>query len=83
MRGHLRARLRHHLDWNSSDTATDTISGTSMATPHVVGAAAVYLAGHTDATPAQVSTALTKGATPDTISNADAGTPNKLLKVVE
>ena len=70
-------------DWNTSDTATNTISGTSMATPHVVGAAAVYLAGHKDATPAQVSDALTKGATPDKISNASQGTPNKLLKVVE
>ncbi|MFJ3592483.1 S8 family peptidase [Streptomyces sp. NPDC090231] len=69
--------------WNDSDTGSDTISGTSMATPHVVGAAAVYLAGHPDATPADVSTALTDGATPDAISNATAGTANKLLKVVE
>ncbi|MFJ2418587.1 S8 family peptidase [Streptomyces brevispora] len=69
--------------WNDSDTGTNTISGTSMATPHVVGAAAVYLAGHPDATPAEVSTALTDGATPDAISNATEGTANKLLKVVE
>ncbi|NED87120.1 S8 family peptidase [Streptomyces sp. SID11233] len=69
--------------WNDSDTGSDTISGTSMATPHVVGAAAVYLAGHPDATPADVSAALTDGATPDAISNATAGTANKLLKVVE
>ncbi|WP_406362199.1 S8 family peptidase [Streptomyces sp. NBC_01579] len=69
--------------WNDSDDATNTISGTSMATPHVVGAAAVYLAGHPDATPAEVATALTGGATPDAISNATEGTPNKLLKIVE
>lgn len=69
--------------WNDSDTGSNTISGTSMATPHVVGAAAVYLAGHPDATPAEVSTALTDGATPDAISNATEGTANKLLKVVE
>ncbi|MFF0741626.1 S8 family peptidase [Streptomyces sp. NPDC004111] len=69
--------------WNDSDDGTKTISGTSMATPHVVGAAAVYLAGHKDATPAQVAEALTGGATPDKITNPSAGTPNKLLKVVE
>ncbi|MFF1843208.1 S8 family serine peptidase [Streptomyces sp. NPDC058217] len=68
--------------WNDSDDATNTISGTSMATPHVVGAA-VYLAGHPDAAPAEVATALTDGATPDAISNATEGTPNKLLKIVE
>ncbi|MET7515222.1 S8 family serine peptidase [Streptomyces sp. NPDC005480] len=70
-------------DWNTGDDATNTISGTSMATPHVVGAAAVYLSGHKDATPADVSKALTDGATPDKISNASEGTPNKLLKIVE
>ncbi|WP_411081210.1 S8 family peptidase [Streptomyces sp. cmx-18-6] len=69
--------------WNDSDTGTNTISGTSMATPHVVGAAAVYLAGHQDATPQDVATALTEGATPDAISNATEGTANKLLKIVE
>lgn len=69
--------------WNDSDDATNTISGTSMATPHVVGAAAVYLAGHPDATPADVATALTDGATAGAISNATEGTPNKLLKIVE
>ncbi|MGP3951904.1 S8 family serine peptidase [Streptomyces sp. 7N604] len=69
--------------WNDSDTGTKTISGTSMATPHVVGAAAVYLGNHTDAAPDAVATALTEGATPDKISNPSEGTPNKLLKVVE
>ncbi|MFE9727799.1 S8 family peptidase [Streptomyces sp. NPDC005794] len=69
--------------WNDSDDGTNTISGTSMATPHVVGAAAVYLGGHPDATPEEVATALTDGATPDAITNATEGTANKLLKVVE
>ncbi|MET7620749.1 S8 family peptidase [Streptomyces sp. NPDC005408] len=69
--------------WNDSDEGTKTISGTSMATPHVVGAAAVYLGAHQDATPEQVAKALTDGATPDKISNPSAGTPNKLLKVAE
>ncbi|MEV6654482.1 S8 family peptidase [Streptomyces sp. NPDC051219] len=69
--------------WNDSDQGTKTISGTSMATPHVVGAAAVYLGSHQDATPAQVTGALTAGATADKIANPSAGTPNKLLKVIE
>ncbi|MFF2327963.1 MULTISPECIES: S8 family serine peptidase [unclassified Streptomyces] len=69
--------------WNDSDDGSNTISGTSMATPHVVGAAAVYLSGHPDATPEEVATALTEGATPDAISDASEDTPNKLLKVVE
>ncbi|MCC3767359.1 S8 family peptidase [Streptomyces sp. UNOC14_S4] len=70
-------------DWNDSDNGTKTISGTSMATPHVTGAAALYLSGHKDATPDQVASALTQGATPDKISNPGPGTPNKLLKVVQ
>ncbi|NEC89181.1 S8 family peptidase [Streptomyces sp. SID12501] len=68
--------------WNTSDTATNTISGTSMATPHVAGAAAVYLAGHTSATPAQVATALTGGATTGVVTSPGTGSPNRLLKLV-
>ncbi|KIF77412.1 serine protease [Streptomyces sp. 150FB] len=70
-------------DYNTADDATTIMSGTSMATPHVVGAAALYLAGHPEATPAEVATALTGGATPDAITNATEGTPNKLLKIIE
>ncbi|MEU8526612.1 S8 family serine peptidase [Streptomyces sp. NPDC048629] len=69
--------------WNDSDSGTKSISGTSMATPHVVGAAAVYLAGHPDATPAQVAEALVAGATDGAIKNPSEGTANKLLKIVE
>ncbi|MEC3980766.1 S8 family peptidase [Amycolatopsis sp. H20-H5] len=68
--------------WGTGDDATNTISGTSMATPHVVGAAALYLSAHPDATPAQVSDALTGGAAADKISNPSSGTPNKLLQIV-
>ncbi|MCX5392955.1 S8 family peptidase [Streptomyces sp. NBC_00094] len=67
--------------WNTSDTATNTISGTSMATPHVAGAAAVYLAGNPTATPAQVSTALTTAATPNVVTSPGTGSPNRLLFV--
>ncbi|MFF0066392.1 S8 family peptidase [Streptomyces sp. NPDC005279] len=69
--------------WNTNDTATSTISGTSMATPHVAGAAAVYLAGHTSATPAQVATALVNGATSGVVTSPGTGSPNKLLKIVQ
>jgi subtilisin family serine protease len=68
--------------WYTSDTATNTISGTSMATPHVAGAAAVYLAGHTSSTPAQVATALTGGATTSVVTSPGTGSPNRLLKLV-
>ncbi|MEV6754195.1 S8 family peptidase [Streptomyces sp. NPDC051214] len=69
--------------WNTGDTATNTISGTSMATPHVAGAAAIYLAGHTSATPAQVSSALVNGATTGKVTSPGSGSPNRLLKIVQ
>jgi subtilisin family serine protease len=65
--------------WNTNDTATNTISGTSMATPHVAGAAALYLATNPAATPAQVQTALVNAATPNKITRPGTGSPNKLL----
>ncbi|MDT9696208.1 S8 family peptidase [Streptomyces sp. P17] len=68
--------------WYTSDTATNTISGTSMATPHVAGAAAVYLANNTSSTPAQVASALTGGATTGKVTSAGTGSPNRLLKLV-
>jgi subtilisin family serine protease len=65
--------------WNASDTATNTISGTSMATPHVTGGAALWLAAHPTDTPAQVQAGLVAAATADKIGNAGGGSPNKLL----
>ena len=57
----------------------DTISGTSMASPHVAGVAALHLGENPDATPAEVGTALTDNAVADAISNPGTGTPNLLL----
>jgi subtilisin family serine protease len=65
--------------WYTNDTATNTISGTSMATPHVVGAAAIFLSLYPGSTPAQVATGLTQSAILDKVTNAGTGSPNKLL----
>ncbi len=65
--------------WNTSDTATNTISGTSMATPHTAGVAALYLQGNTSASPATVRNALVNGGTPNKVVNPGVGSPNVLL----
>ncbi|WP_285504514.1 S8 family serine peptidase [Actinokineospora sp. NBRC 105648] len=63
----------------SSDTGTAGNSGTSMATPHVAGAVALYLQGHPNATPAEVTKAITDLATPGKVTDPGTGSPNKLL----
>ena len=65
--------------WNTSDTATNTISGTSMATPHVAGVAALFLQDNTAASPATVRNTIVNSATTNHVSNAGAGSPNLLL----
>ncbi len=65
--------------WHSSNTATNTISGTSMAAPHVAGAAALYLQGNTSASPATVASALINNSTLNKITSAGSGSPNRLL----
>ncbi len=65
--------------WNTDDNATNTISGTSMATPHVAGASALWLADHPDDPPATVQAALVATSTPDKITSPGTGSPNKLL----
>jgi subtilisin family serine protease len=67
--------------WYTDDTATNTISGTSMATPHVAGAAALVLSGNPAATPAEVGDALTGAALPDVVTDPGTGSPNLLLNV--
>ena len=65
--------------WNTSNTATNTISGTSMATPHVTGVAALYLETNTTASPATVANAIISTATTGVLTGIGAGSPNKLL----
>jgi subtilisin family serine protease len=67
--------------WMDSDTATNTISGTSMATPHVVGAAALILAQHAGFTPAQVESQMIADSTANKVVNPGTGSPNRLLFV--
>jgi subtilisin family serine protease len=65
--------------WYTSTTATNTISGTSMASPHVAGVAALYLQSNPGATPAGVASALIAGATLNKVTSPGSGSPNRLL----
>lgn len=66
--------------WIGSTTATNTISGTSMASPHTAGAAALVLAANPTWTPQQVRDFLVTNSTPNKITDPK-GTANRLLYV--
>lgn len=65
--------------WYTSTGATNTISGTSMATPHVAGVAALYLQSNTSASPATVRDAIVNNATTGKVTNPGSKSPNRLL----
>ena len=65
--------------WRTSNTATYTGSGTSFSSPHVAGAAALYLAAHPGASVATVNAAIVAAATTGVVGNPGSGSPNRLL----
>ena len=65
--------------WFSSDTATATLSGTSMASPHVAGVAALYKQANPSASSTTIRNAIVNNATTNVITNVGTGSPNRLL----
>jgi len=65
--------------WFSSNTATATLSGTSMASPHVAGVAALYRQANPGASSTAVRDAIVNNATTNVITNVGTGSPNRLL----
>jgi subtilisin family serine protease len=65
--------------WIGSPSMTGSISGTSMAAPHVAGVAALYLQGNTTASPATVASAIINSATPNKVVSPGTGSPNRLV----
>lgn len=63
----------------ASTTGSTTMSGTSMAAPHVTGAAALMLQANPGASPAAIANALVSGATPNHVKSPGTGSPNLLL----
>jgi subtilisin family serine protease len=65
--------------WFSDNTSSAVLTGTSMAAPHVTGAAALFLGANPNATPRQVSNVMTNNATPNKIPGLPTESPNILL----
>ena len=65
--------------WYTSDTATNTISGTSMASPHVAGDVALLLHENSTLTPSGIESLLKSRATPNKVTSAGMNSPNLLL----
>ena len=65
--------------WHTSTSATNTISGTSMASPHVAGVAALYLGRFPSSSPATVRNWIYSNATTNVVTSPGSGSPNRLL----
>ncbi len=65
--------------WANDDSSLATLNGTSMATPHAAGVAALYLQGSPAASPATVRDAIVGSTTANVVSAAGSGSPNRLL----
>jgi subtilisin family serine protease len=65
--------------WYTNNSASRTLSGTSMAAPHVAGVAARYLQSTPNASPAQVRNEIVNNATTNRLSGIPSGTANRLL----
>ena len=65
--------------WATSNTATATLSGTSMASPHVAGVAALYKQANPGASSTTIRNAIVNNATTGVVTNAGTGSPNRLL----
>ncbi|ASP37448.1 alkaline serine protease [Bacterioplanes sanyensis] len=69
--------------WHTGDNVTRTISGTSMAAPHVAGVAALLLSEDASLTPAQVTASLVARSSANKVSDPRSGSPNRLLYSLE
>ncbi len=69
--------------WYQGDNDTNTISGTSMASPHVAGAAALILAQNPSAAPATVFSALLQDGASNKLSGIGSGSPNLLMQIAQ
>lgn len=67
--------------WHTSNTATQTISGTSMASPHVAGVVALMLARNPNLTPSEVANEMVQQSRSAKLSNVGSNSPNRLLSM--